>query len=348
MKVRVQKAKAKKVRSAQSANEFAQLAGGGLSLTSLCVVEDWLSTRCGFLDWAISGKTEGGGIPVGRITECYGGTSTGKTLIAMELAISAQQRGFDVLYYDTETAFHRGLFERLGGDPDAVVYRTPDTVEELFDDLDRILKLREQHKRNMPMLIVWDSVAASSATEEMEKDLSEHTSPALHARAISKAWRKLTRRIPKYKICMFIVNQTRSRIGSYIKEDTTFGGKAIGFYSSVRIELRVIGKQIERIKGSRKRVVGINVRATIKKNKVAIPFREATFPIIFNSGIDNITAMRDMVEDFGLTTGGSWKTINIDGKPVKYQGKDWESRVWKPYSAKVIKMIDEAALLEDL
>ena len=116
----------------------------------------------------------------------------------------------------------------------------------------------------------------------------------------------------------------------------------------MRIELRVIGKQIERIKGSRKRVVGINVRATIKKNKVAIPFREATFPIIFNSGIDNITAMRDMVEDFGLATGGSWKTINIDGKPVKYQGKDWESRVWKPYSAKVIKMIDEAALLEDL
>ena len=344
MKVKVKKAK-KPSKKSGTDHGFAQLAGGELSLTSLCEVDQWLSTRCGFLNWAISGSINGG-IPVGRITECYGGTSTGKTLIAMELAISAQQSGFDVLYYDTETAFHRPLFERLGGDADAVVYRTPNTVEELFDDLEKMLKLREQHRRKMPLLVVWDSVAASSSIEEMEKPMTDHTSPALHARAISKAWRKLTRMIPQHDVCMFIVNQTRSRIGSYIKEDTTFGGKAIGFYSSVRLELKVIGKIMVR-KGKKRRISGINVRATVKKNKVAVPFREATFPIVFNEGIDESQAMKDMAEDFGIARGSSWKTITIDGQDYKYQGKDW-GRIWNEHKDRIVQMLEEAALLEDL
>ena len=330
--------------AARKANEsLAAIVGDELSITSLCVVDDFISTGSHYLDWAISGRVRNGGIPIGRITECYGGTSTGKTLIAMVLAINAQDEGYDVLYYDTEAAFSRDLFIRLGGDPDTIVYRTPDTVEELFDDLEEVLAIRREHKRIQPILVIWDSVAASSAREEMDKHLAESTSPALHARRNSQALRKFARLIPKDKVAWFIVNQTRDRIGSYVKEVATFGGKAIGFYSSVRIELRVRRKIVAgKSRGKKKRISGIEVEGIVKENKISIPYRAADFNIMFNIGIDEALSALELAVQMGVVSGTTWKAIQLDGKEVKFQSGKWAA-LWSKHKEEILDMIEEAA-----
>jgi recombination protein RecA len=141
-------------------------------------------------------------------------------------------------------------------------------------------------------------------------------------------------------MAFFITNQIRKTISSYGAGYTTFGGMAVGFYSSARIELFVKGKKT--IKG--KRIVGIDVIAKIKKNKVHIPYMEAKFPIYFNHGIDEGISVMHMAEDMGIASrAGSWRTIKLDGTPIKYQTKTWNKKVWIPHRKAVLRALNKAA-----
>jgi len=292
-----------------------------------CVITEYLSTGTFPLDAIL-----GGGLPVGRITEMYGDTSTGKSLIAAQIAALAQEDGHIVVYADTESAVSLPIMEAVGVDIDKLIYATPDTVDgdngvfALFDDA------IESKKRRSPdslMFLIWDSIAATSSMAEMENEYGKATM-GQHARLISQGLRKLTRKISKQRVCALFLNQTREKIGVMFGDKVaTFGGKAIGFHSSVRVQLK-LGPKIK----ERGKIAGIEAKATVVKNKVAVPFRSCSLPIYFGYGVDNALASFYYLKSEGvMTVAGSWHTISIGGEEIKCQRKNWENVFDEHYEA---------------
>jgi len=280
---------------------------------SPCVVSDWLSSGCLVLD-----RILGGGFPVGRITEIYGDTSTGKSLIAAQIAALAQEDDHIVFMIDTESAVSLPIMEAVGVDIDNLIYSAPDTVEEVFEQFDAAIEAKNKHYPDKLLLVIWDSVAATSALSEMDDSYGK-TGYLTHARVISQAMRKITRKITKNKVCAVFLNQTRENIGvTFGDKETTFGGKAIAFHSSVRIRLK-LGSKIK----SKKKIIGLDTLATIVKNKVAEPFFEAKLPIYFGHGIDDALASYYWLDANDEFEGASWKTIVLDGKKLKFQKAGW-------------------------
>lgn len=295
---------------------------------SPCVVKEWLSTGCIVLD-AIIGE----GIPIGRITEIYGDNSSGKSLIASQIAACAQENGIVVAYVDTETAVSREMMEMLGVNVDELLYYSPDTIEEVFSFFESSVEANTSISKDTPMLLIWDSVAATSAKFEMEADYGKATM-GTHARLISQGLRKFTRIISKEHVAMLLINQTRQKIGVMFGDDiATFGGKAVSFHASVRVQLDV-SKKIA-IPGKRgKKVIGMTTRATVIKNKVSMPFRTATLPIYFGHGIDDAGAAFHYLDDNDIMkVSGSWRLLDIGGKEIKFQKPDWDKIFDENYDA---------------
>lgn len=282
---------------------------------SPCVINEWLSTGTFPLDAIL-----GGGLPVGRITEVYGDTSTGKSLLAAQVAALAQEDGHIVVYVDTETAVSLPIMEAVGVDVDKLIYDSPDTVEEVFELFDDAIESKKKHSPDSLMLLIWDSIAATSAGAEM-KDPYGKATMAQHARLISQGLRKITRKISKGRVCALFLNQTRQKIGvMFGSKVATFGGKAVGFHSSVRVELRLTRK----IKDAG-RVTGIETKATVVKNKVAMPFMSAVLPIFFGYGVDNALASFHWLKDADLIGGGGGHyTISIGGEDLRFTKRSWE------------------------
>ena len=291
--------------------------------SSPCVVSEWLSTGCLVLDAIL-----GGGLPVGRITEVYGDTSTGKSLIAAQVCASVQQAGGIAVMIDTESAVSMPIVEAVGVDIDSLIYTAPDTVEEVFQAIDLALDAKAKSAEDAVMLIVWDSIAATSAKAEMEEDVGKPMM-AVHARMISQGLRKFTRRISKERVCALMLNQTREKIGVMFGDTTsTFGGKAVGFHASIRVALSVRGK----IKVGGK-VVGMEAKAVVKKNKVAPPFRQAVLPIYFGYGISDDLATYYFLRDAGHISGKGWNTITIGGEEIRFQVSGWADIYEQHYEA---------------
>lgn len=173
------------------------------------------------------------------------------------------------------------------------------------------------------MLIVWDSIAATSTNRELDANYGSAT-VGEHARIISQAMRKLVKQISKKKACALFLNQTREKIGVMFgdKEDT-FGGKAVPFYASVRIRLKK-GQKITEGGKKGERVIGIGARVSNVKNKVAEPFREAEMPIYFGYGIDDAEASLELLKDLDhVKVGGAWYTLPLNGNELRFQKKEW-------------------------
>ena len=280
---------------------------------SPCVVTDWISTGCLALDAIM-----GGGLPVGRIVEMYGGTSSGKSLIAAQCAASAQELGCIVLMMDTERALSLTIAEAVGVDTSDLIYADPDTMEEAFGLMEEtLLKAPDDTK----IVIIWDSVAATTVEMEMNKDYGDATM-GRHALVMSQGLRKFNRLIAKYQASAIFINQTRQKIGVMYGDDTaTFGGKALPFYASIRIKLRS-GQKIREGSSKKAPIVGIRVHAKIEKNKVAPPFKEAELPIYFGEGVDDAEATLVYLKelpDSPIKMSGSWSNITLGGKEHKFQ-----------------------------
>jgi recombination protein RecA len=285
-------------------------------------VKRWISTGSRLMDYIVANKRDGG-LPEGRIVEIFGPPSIGKSHIAIQIARSAQAMGGVVVYMDTENATAIENLHNLGVDVSKrFVYVQPGCTEEVFQVAEStILKARNMQK-DVPVVLIWDSVAASSPKAEINGDYDKD-SIGLQARAISKGMRKITKIIGSENVLFVCLNQVRTKIGVMFGDpDTTPGGKAIPFHASTRIKLGA-GDQI---KDDNKDVIGIHIWAKTIKNKVSPPFRKVDLKIIFGVGIKEGEEIFDILRkhcvdhgpvDVGdnrlieVSGSGAWKSISI-------------------------------------
>ncbi len=280
-------------------------------------VNRWISTGSRQLDYIIANRA-GGGLPEGRIVEIFGPPSIGKSHIAIQIAKSTQDMGGIVVYIDTENATSVENLSLLGVDiKKRFVYVDTHCTEEVLSIAEATILRAKAMDKDVPITIIWDSVAATSPKAELIGDYDKE-SIGLQARAISKGMRKITGVIANQNVLMICLNQIRTKIGvMYGDPTTTPGGKAIPFHSSVRIKLGA-GQQIT---NKDKEVIGINVSAKTIKNKVAPPFRTVNFEIHFGVGIKEHEQMFDLLRKHGKTDfknkiiemsgTGAWKKLTV-------------------------------------
>lgn len=270
-----------------------------------------ISTGCLSLDYALGV----GGVPKGRIIEIFGPQSGGKTTMSLHIIAECQRAGGKAAFVDAEHALSLELAQNVGVDVSKLMISQPDYGEQALEIVEALVKT------NSVDIIVIDSVAALTPLAEIEGDMGQ-AHMALQARLMSQALRKLTAITDKAKTCLIFINQLRDKVGiMFGSPEETPGGKALKFYSSVRLDVR----RMAAIKDGQN-VIGNRTKIKVVKNKVAPPFREVEVDIIFGKGIDTVGDVIDLAIQFDIIKkGGAWYTYEED----RFQGSEQLSEYFK-------------------
>ncbi len=273
-----------------------------------------------------------GGLPKGRIVEIYGPESSGKTTLALHCVAEAQKLGGEAAFVDAEHALDPAYAANLGVNVDELLVAQPDNGEQA-------LEITEQLVRSGAIdIIVVDSVAALVPRSEIEGDMGD-SHVGLHARLMSQALRKLAGAINKSNCIIIFINQLREKVGViYGNPEVTTGGRALKFYSSMRIDVR----KSEQIKAPGNEFVGSHTRAKIVKNKVAPPFKTAEFDIMYGTGIDRVGEICDLAVSLGIVKkSGSWLSYGEQ----RIQGRDKFKELLKSDAAFAKEIEDQVMAL---
>ncbi len=268
-----------------------------------------------------------GGLPKGRVIEMYGPESSGKTTVALHVVAEAQKNGGIAAFVDAEHALDPGYAQKIGVDIDHLIVSQPDNGEEA-------LEVAEALARSGAVdVIVVDSVAALVPRVEIEGEMGD-ASMGVQARLMSQALRKLSGVLHKSDTMIIFINQLREKIGvMFGNPETTTGGRALKFYSSVRLDIR----KIDTLRDGNE-IIGSRTRVKVVKNKVAPPFREAEFDIIYGEGISNEGCILDLASDIDIINkSGSWYSY---GDTRIGQGRD-NARNWLKQNPDILAEIDE-------
>ena len=269
-----------------------------------------------------------GGIPKGRVTEIYGPESSGKTTLTLQIIAQCQKEGGTCAFIDAEHALDPQYAEKLGVNVDELLLSQPDTGEQALEVADMLVKSKSVD------LVIIDSVAALVPRAEIEGEMGDHH-VGLQARLMSQALRKITGNIQRSGATVVFINQIRMKIGvMFGSPETTTGGNALKFYSSVRLDIRRIGAVIE---GDE--VIGNETRVKVVKNKVSPPFKQAEFQIMYGLGINQEGEMLDYGNKLGLVekSGAFYK---LDGETIG-QGKTKASLFLKENAKVKNKLVKE-------
>ncbi|MBU1038845.1 recombinase RecA [Patescibacteria group bacterium] len=296
---------------------------------------DTIPTGCLSLDIAL-----GGGLPRGRVIEVFGPEASGKTTLTLHAIAEVQKTGGLAAFVDAEHALDPSYAKKIGVNIDELLISQPDTGEQALDIVDTLVR------SNGVDIIVVDSVAALTPKAEIEGDMGDHHM-GLQARLMSQALRKLTAIISKSKTVVIFLNQTRMKIGVFFgNPETTTGGMALKFYSSVRIEIRRIGQ----IKQGDK-MVGNRTRVKVVKNKVAPPFQGAEFDIMYNEGISlsgdliDLGLTREVVKKNGNTFSYGETKLGVGREQAKQFLRD-NPKIVKEIRTDVLKKVEEERMAE--
>jgi recombination protein RecA len=287
-----EKTKALEIAVQQIEKQFGKGAIMKLGQDRALVPVDVISTGSLALDQALGV----GGVPRGRVIEIYGPESSGKTTLALTIIANAQRTGGNAVFIDAEHALDAAYASRLGVNIDDLHVAQPDTGEEALEIADHLVR------SGAIDVVVIDSVAALVPRAEIEGEMGE-SHMGLQARLMSQALRKLAGTISKSRTCVVFINQIRMQIGvTFGNPETTAGGRALKFYSSVRLDIRRIASLKEG-----ERVIGNRTRVKVVKNKVAAPFRDGEFDILYNEGISREGELLDIGVDKNLVQKlGTW------------------------------------------
>jgi recombination protein RecA len=283
---------------------------------------DSISTGSIGLDMALGT----GGVPRGRVVEIFGPEASGKTTLTLNILANAQKAGGEAAFIDAEHAFDPTYARKIGVNLDNLLISQPDNGEQALDIAETLVR------SNAVDVVVIDSVAALTPRKEIEGDMGD-SHMGLQARLMSQALRKLTGVISKSKTCVIFINQIRMKIGvMFGNPETTTGGNALKFYSSVRIDLR----RIATLKKGDK-AIGNRVRAKVVKNKLAAPFKQSEFDIMFDEGISRSSSIIDIAEEVGvIKKTGTWLSF---GDEKIGQGKE-NARIYLKEDPSMLKKIE--------
>ena len=334
------------------------------------VVHRWVSTGSKQLDYIIGNvPTIGGGLPEGRIIELQGPTGCGKSHIAALAAKNCQSMGGLVVYVDTENATSPENLARLGVDVKKnFAFAQCSCTEDVFKIIESTILKARQITADIPILVVWDSVANTSPKAELEGDYDQNTI-GLQARVLGKGFRKITNLIGNQHVILLCLQQQREKIGVLYGDPTTVpGGKALPYNASIRIKLGG-GAQIKKTIDGEERVVGVSVTANIIKNRMSAPFRKVDFEIHFGKGIKEHEQVFDYLRtwcdkhqenpaklgDVKITIAGTgaWKELNLSNittgevlDTVKFYKTDFaKSVLYNPKYKKEMTALMDAAYL---